>query len=95
MLALTYRAGHHSTSDGSTRYRQADEIDWWRLEQDPVASFGKWIKRKGWWSAEAELGLRSSVRKQLSHAIQVAEKVEKPPLADIFTDVNNVPPVQP
>ncbi|KAK2966248.1 hypothetical protein RJ640_008231 [Escallonia rubra] len=49
-VALTYRAGHHSTSDDSTRYRQ------------------------------------------LSHVIQVAEKVEKPPLGDIFTDVYNVLP---
>ena len=29
---------------------------------------------------------------QLLHAIQVAEKAEKPPVADIFTDVYDVPP---
>lgn len=29
---------------------------------------------------------------QLLEAIQVAEKVEKPPVADVFTDVYDVPP---
>jgi hypothetical protein len=29
---------------------------------------------------------------QLLHAIQVAEKAEKPPVADIFTDVYDLPP---
>ncbi|KAM7529051.1 hypothetical protein LguiB_032461 [Lonicera macranthoides] len=90
--ALTYRAGHHSTSDDSTKYRQANEMEWWRKVKDPVARFGNWIKSKGWWSAEAESELRSSVRKQLSHAIQVAEKFEKLPVSDMFSDVYEVPP---
>lgn len=90
--ALTYRVGHHSTSDDSTKYRPVDEIEWWRLARDPVARFRKWIERNGWWCSEAEIELRDSVRKQLLHAIQVAEKVEKSPLAELFMDVYDVPP---
>ncbi|KAA8547026.1 hypothetical protein F0562_003455 [Nyssa sinensis] len=90
--ALTYRAGHHSTSDDSTKYRPVHEIEWWRVARDPVSRFKKWIESNGWWSDEAEFELRSSVRKQLLHAIQVAEKVEKPAIAEIFTDVYDVPP---
>ncbi|GAV65436.1 E1_dh domain-containing protein [Cephalotus follicularis] len=90
--ALTYRVGHHSTSDDSTKYRPVDEIEWWRLAQDPVSRFRKWIESNGWWSSDAESELRSSVRKQLLHAIQVAEKVEKPPVADLFSDVYDVTP---
>lgn len=90
--ALTYRAGHHSTSDDSTRYRSAREIEWWRGSQDPVVRFRKYIERKGWWSTEAESELRTNTRKQLSEAIQVAEKSKKPPVADIFQDVYDVVP---
>ncbi|XVE86515.1 hypothetical protein DITRI_Ditri18aG0039800 [Diplodiscus trichospermus] len=85
--ALTYRVGHHSTSDDSTKYRPADEIEWWRMARDPVTRFRKWIESNGWWSSEAESQLRSSTRNQLLHAIQLAEKVEKPPVKELFTDV--------
>lgn len=90
--ALTYRVGHHSTSDDSTKYRPAVEIEWWRMEQDPVTRFRKWVESNGWWNNEAESELRSNVRKQLLHAIQVAEEVKKPSVAEIFTDVYNTPP---
>ncbi|CAL5203943.1 unnamed protein product [Lathyrus oleraceus] len=85
--ALTYRVGHHSTSDDSTKYRSTGEIEYWKMERNPVNRFKRWVERNGWWSENDELELRSSVRKQLMHAIQVAEKAQKPPLEDMFTDV--------
>ena len=36
---MTYRSGHHSTSDDSSRYRAADEISHWRTARDPVERF--------------------------------------------------------
>lgn len=62
---MTYRVGHHSTSDDSTKYRPADEIERWRTENDPVARLRKWIERNGWWSREAESELRNDVRQQV------------------------------
>ncbi|KAG9457220.1 hypothetical protein H6P81_001728 [Aristolochia fimbriata] len=85
--ALTYRVGHHSTSDDSTKYRPSDEIEHWRMNRDPVTRFRKWIEINGWWSDVEEAELRSDVRKQLLDAIQVAEKAKKLPLANLFTDV--------
>ncbi|XP_028766062.1 2-oxoisovalerate dehydrogenase subunit alpha 2, mitochondrial isoform X2 [Neltuma alba] len=90
--ALTYRVGHHSTSDDSTKYRPVNEIELWRLARDPVARFRKWIESNGWWNCEAESELRNSVRQQLLQAIQVAEKEEKPAVAELFSDVYDVPP---
>ncbi|XP_058097377.1 2-oxoisovalerate dehydrogenase subunit alpha 2, mitochondrial-like isoform X1 [Magnolia sinica] len=87
--ALTYRVSHHSTSDDSTKYRSIDEIEYWRTNRDPVTRFRKWVESNGWWNDAAESELRSNVRNKLLHAIQYAERAEKPPLADMFTDVYN------
>ncbi|PPD70066.1 hypothetical protein GOBAR_DD33052 [Gossypium barbadense] len=116
--AVTYRVGHHSTSDDSTKYRPANEIEWWRMARDPVTRFRKWIEINGWWGSEAESQLRSSIRSQhfLHHhpiavgiaifviscsrcnsstyisRCNIAERAEKPPVNDLFTDVyDNIP----
>lgn len=85
--AITYRVGHHSTSDDSTKYRPADEIEHWKTARNPIARFRKWVNGNGWWSDEDESKLRANVRQQLMDAIQVAEKTEKPPISDLFADV--------
>ncbi|KAJ6391757.1 hypothetical protein OIU77_025678 [Salix suchowensis] len=63
--ALSYRVGHHSTSDDSTKYRSVDEIEYWKKVRDPVNRFRKWVERNGWWSEEEESELRSSMKKQV------------------------------
>ncbi|XP_052200668.1 2-oxoisovalerate dehydrogenase subunit alpha 2, mitochondrial-like isoform X3 [Diospyros lotus] len=85
--AMTYRVGHHSTSDDSTKYRPVDEIEYWREVQNPLSRFRKWMERNGWWSRKDEAELQSKVKEEVFHAIQVAERTEKAPLADLFTDV--------
>ncbi|KAI9113215.1 hypothetical protein K1719_015740 [Acacia pycnantha] len=85
--ALTYRAGHHSTSDDSTRYRSIDEIEYWKKARNPVNRFRRWVESNGWWGDEDELKLRQSVKKELLQAIQVAEKTKKPALEELFNDV--------
>ncbi|KAF3334145.1 2-oxoisovalerate dehydrogenase subunit alpha 2 [Carex littledalei] len=85
--ALTYRVGHHSTSDDSTKYRPIDEIEHWRIARDPISRYRNWVEGNGWWSDADESELRSNVRKELLQAIQVAERLHKPPLRDLFTDV--------
>lgn len=90
--ALTYRVGHHSTSDDSTKYRPVDEIEHWRSARDPVSRYRKWIERNEWWCDDAESELRSSVRKELLQAIQVAEREQKPALEELFSDVYDIIP---
>lgn len=90
--ALTYRAGHHTTSDDSSKYRPIKEIEWWRESQNPVARFRKWLENEGLWTNQDETKLRDDARKEVLNAIQVAENVEKPGLKEIFTDVYDVPP---
>ncbi|KAL3844757.1 hypothetical protein ACJIZ3_002160 [Penstemon smallii] len=90
--ALAYRAGHHSTSDDSSKYRPIEEIEWWKEAQNPVTRFREWLQGEGLWTTQAETELRDSARKEVLHAIQVAEKAEKPTVKEIFTDVYDVLP---
>ncbi|KAK8960070.1 hypothetical protein KSP40_PGU002752 [Platanthera guangdongensis] len=92
MAALTYRVGHHSTSDDSTKYRLVDEIEHWRSSRDPISRYRLWLERNGWWCDDAESELRSSVRKELLQAIQVAEREQKPALGELFSDVYDIIP---
>ncbi|OIT04406.1 2-oxoisovalerate dehydrogenase subunit alpha 2, mitochondrial, partial [Nicotiana attenuata] len=84
--AMAYRVGDHASSDDSTKYRSMEEIEYWR-RRSSVARFRKWIQKNGWWSDENEFEFRGNIKEQVSQAIQAAEKEEKPPLADLFTDV--------
>ncbi|KAL1533548.1 3-methyl-2-oxobutanoate dehydrogenase (2-methylpropanoyl-transferring) [Salvia divinorum] len=90
--ALTYRVGHHSTSDDSTKYRSVSEIEQWRSTGNPMTRFRNWVLANGWWTDEHETELRGTIRKQVLKAIQVAEKTHKPPLEDLFSDVYDKTP---
>lgn len=85
--AMTYRGGHHSTSDDSTRYRTMAEIKHYQELGHPIQRFRKFMESRGWWSEEEELALRDKERMGVLAAIEVAEKKEKPPLSELFTDV--------
>lgn len=65
MQALTYRVGHHSTSDDSGKYRKGDEMQHWKTVRDPVLRFQRWLEGQGWWDAEEEQKLRAEARKQV------------------------------
>jgi len=62
---MIYRVGHHSTSDDSTKYRAADEIQYWKMSRNSVNRFRKSVEDNGWWSEEDESKLRSNARKQV------------------------------
>lgn len=90
--AMSYRQGHHSTSDDSTRYRSPAEIKMWQEEQDPVDRFRKYMESKGWWNAEQEAALRDKERADVMHAMETAEQKAKPALPLMFVDVYNEKP---
>ena len=45
---MTYRRGHHSTSDDFTRYRKKEETDYYRTVNNPILRLEKFLKRQGW-----------------------------------------------
>jgi len=85
--AMTYRGGHHSTSDDSTRYRSKDEIQWWLDEMSPLTRTRLHLEGKGLWDGAQESNYRAEVRRELFEAIAEAEKRPRPPITELFKDV--------
>lgn len=67
MQAMSYRTGHHSTSDDSARYRTRDEMQRWKA-RDPVMRFQRWLTANAWWDEAAEQELRQQTRKEVTEA---------------------------
>jgi len=85
--AMTYRVGHHSTSDDASRYRTEKERSFWEESENPIMRLKKFIERKGWWSEEKDKTLQEEKRKAVLSALSNSEKELKPPLDDLFNDV--------
>jgi 2-oxoisovalerate dehydrogenase E1 component alpha subunit len=51
--AITYRMGPHTTSDDPTRYRSADEVDYWSA-RDPIARYRTYLQSAGVWTERLE-----------------------------------------
>jgi 2-oxoisovalerate dehydrogenase E1 component alpha subunit len=85
--AITYRVGHHSTSDDSSTYRPKAEVEEWIKGNAPIDRFRKYLEDKKWWSKEQEDEERKAIRKQVINAMLEAEKEKKPPVSAMFDDV--------
>eukprot|EP01116_Phalansterium_solitarium_P013111 TRINITY_DN3007_c0_g1_i1.p1 TRINITY_DN3007_c0_g1~~TRINITY_DN3007_c0_g1_i1.p1 ORF type:complete len:439 (+),score=138.04 TRINITY_DN3007_c0_g1_i1:117-1433(+) len=85
--AMTYRVGHHSTSDDSSRYRPMTEVDDWRQKFSPITRMYNYLVGKGWWSAEQEAALRKQARTDVLAALGRAENEKKPAISELFNDV--------
>lgn len=85
--AMSYRRGHHSTSDDSTRYRSQAEIKHWQENLDPVARVRTYMEEQGWWNEDDETTIRDQERLGVMQALTVAEERPKPNVDLLFTDV--------
>ena len=90
--AITYRMGHHSTSDDSLRYRQQGEMEFWKEQDNPILRMRNFLKKRGWHTDEQEERLRKKSRKQVLSALSAAEKAPKLGVAEMFEDVYDVLP---
>ncbi|XP_059096204.1 2-oxoisovalerate dehydrogenase subunit alpha, mitochondrial-like isoform X3 [Tigriopus californicus] len=91
--AMTYRIGHHSTSDDSSAYRSVDEVRYWDQKDHPITRFASYLQERGIWSEEKENEWKTDSRKQVLKAFGKAEKALKPKWEEMFTDVyDDVPP---
>eukprot|EP01090_Pellita_catalonica_P019945 TRINITY_DN6930_c0_g1_i1.p1 TRINITY_DN6930_c0_g1~~TRINITY_DN6930_c0_g1_i1.p1 ORF type:complete len:432 (+),score=73.51 TRINITY_DN6930_c0_g1_i1:94-1389(+) len=93
--AMTYRIGHHSTSDDSTRYREKAEIEAWQRDYDPITRLRNYMQKeeRQWWTDAEDEALRKNIRKEVLATLRASEKLGPPSLDEVFTDVyDDVPP---
>eukprot|EP00590_Aulacoseira_subarctica_P002321 CAMPEP_0172420898 /NCGR_PEP_ID=MMETSP1064-20121228/7207_1 /TAXON_ID=202472 /ORGANISM="Aulacoseira subarctica , Strain CCAP 1002/5" /LENGTH=455 /DNA_ID=CAMNT_0013161041 /DNA_START=151 /DNA_END=1518 /DNA_ORIENTATION=- len=93
--AMTYRQGHHSTSDDSSRYRSKEEVQRWTNENDPLTRLLNFIQQQGNERAFAEhTKISDEERMAVRKAMEKAEGRAKPSLSTLFEDVySQVPPL--
>jgi pyruvate dehydrogenase E1 component alpha subunit len=84
--AVTYRMGPHSSSDDPKRYRTEEELAEWQ-RRDPLVRFRKYLQKKRIWNETDEKKAQDEANRQLDEAIEHAEKVPRPALETLFTDV--------
>lgn len=85
--AMTYRLGHHSTSDDSTRYRDKDEVEAFEDRSDPLARVEKFLRKQDWISASDAADAKNEEKRAVLKALADAEKRGPPALDEMFTDV--------
>lgn len=85
--AMTFRVGHHSTSDDWTSYRKKELVQTWTNNNNPTSRFEKFLGLKNWWTAKESKEYMEECREDVLKAMQRAEDTPKPPIKDMFTDV--------
>ncbi|KAG2129612.1 thiamine diphosphate-binding protein [Suillus clintonianus] len=84
---MTYRIGHHSTSDDSYVYRERQEVEDRKKNDNPITRFRLFMESRGWWNDMDEQELVFRLRRDVIKAFKRAEPVKKPELKDLFADV--------
>jgi TPP-dependent pyruvate/acetoin dehydrogenase alpha subunit len=84
--AVTYRMGPHSSSDDPKRYRTDAELAEWE-KRDPLTRFRKYLEWKKFWTDADERRAQEETNREIDEAVQHAEKLPKPALETLFTDV--------
>lgn len=85
--AITYRVGHHSTSDDSFAYRPRSEVEGWVRGDNPLARFRLFLESRDWWSETEEKEMRDRLKGAILQAFKRAESKRRHELKDLFTDI--------
>lgn len=84
--SIAYRLGAHSSSDDPSGYRSKEEEALWR-KNDPIARFKAWLLQQGWLDEAADKAKTDQLRVDILDALKVAEKVAKPGIEHLISDV--------
>ncbi|KAG7443124.1 branched-chain alpha-keto acid dehydrogenase E1-alpha subunit [Guyanagaster necrorhizus] len=85
--AMTYRVGHHSTSDDSFAYRPRSEVEDRKRIDNPIVRFRLYMESQGWWNAEAEESLKARLKAEVMKEFKRAESMSLCEVGELFTDV--------
>lgn len=91
--AMSYRLGAHSTSDDPSGYRTREEEEKWQAN-DPILRMKNWMLAQNWWDEEQDKALFEALREKVLAAVKSSEKINKPHIDTLITDVYDVPSKQ-
>jgi 2-oxoisovalerate dehydrogenase E1 component alpha subunit len=91
--AMSYRLGAHSTSDDPSGYRTREEEEKWQAN-DPILRMKSWMLAQNWWDEEQEQSLFEKLREKVLAAVKISEKINKPHIDTLISDVYDVPSSQ-
>ncbi|GAA6173087.1 thiamine pyrophosphate-dependent dehydrogenase E1 component subunit alpha [Colwellia sp. KU-HH00111] len=91
--AMSYRLGAHSTSDDPSGYRTREEEEKWQAN-DPILRMKNWMLAQSWWDEAQEIALFESLREEVLAAVKTSEKIDKPHIDTLITDVYDEPTAQ-
>jgi 2-oxoisovalerate dehydrogenase E1 component alpha subunit len=89
--AMTYRVSHHSTSDDSTTYRKKGDIEYMAKAFDPIARFGAYLEKRGWWSQAMTEEIQKATRQEVLDELKRQEKLPTYPASTYCQDTTAVP----
>jgi len=81
--AVTYRMGHHTTSDDASKYRTEIEVAEWE-KKDPLVRFRLYLKAKALWDDGFEKAVQEKAVEEAEKAVGIAESVPPPAPEEIF-----------
>lgn len=84
--AMTYRIGHHSTSDDSLKYREEKEINSFAVDT-PITRLNSYLSAHNLWSPEQDTAFREGVREQVMREFELSAQRLKPAISEMFNDV--------
>jgi 2-oxoisovalerate dehydrogenase E1 component alpha subunit len=83
--AITHRIGHHSTSDDSSAYRTLDPK---KMDKNcPISRVKRFLQSRQALSDQETTELIQKARESVLVALEAAEKLPKPAIENLFTDV--------
>ncbi len=89
--SIAYRLAAHSSSDDPSGYREKAEEETFGAKC-PIERFRKYIVKKGWLDEAEDEKAKEAIKLDVLNALKSAEKVSKPALEEIVTDVYETVP---
>ena len=72
---MTYRIGHHSTSDDSTAYRSVDEINSWEKGDNPINRFKNYLYQNQILDKDTEASIDAEHRRIVNKELKFFNKL--------------------
>jgi len=89
--AVTYRLGVHTTADDPKKYRTDEEVECWKA-RDPLIRFWKYLQKKGVLDEKGRELLEEEIAKEITAAVEQAERYEPDPTEPFRHCFATVPP---